>query len=155
DVPRGIHILHVRLEVLVGDDAPPYGDRRALQEIDVHLDAQADAQDVALDLLAFRAGDAAHLSITAMHLGDLAAIVDVHARGSRDIVDQRAAILVEHAPQKARAANQPRHGEAVVTERLGQFVCDIAATDDHGVFGGVHPLAYGGRVVPVLEVVDA
>src|SRR5207244_8742190 len=129
--------------------------RRALHTLDVHLDAQAHANHVALKVLAGRGGHAAHLAILAVDFGDFASVVDVHAGRAGDVVDQCATVFVQHAPQEARAANEPRHVQAMVAEGFGELVGDVATADDDRVPGGADALANGSRIIPVLEVVDA
>jgi len=82
--------------------------------------------------------------------------VDVNAGRAGDVVDQGPAILVQHAPEEARAANEPRHLHPVVAEGFGELIRRCSCPADHdAVLGRVHPLANRGGLVPVLKVVDA
>jgi len=108
-VARGIHIGHIRLEVFVGDDAAAHRDRRVLQKVDVHRDAQADAEQVARQLLTLVRSHAAHLAIAGVHLLDFGAVVNIDTRLARDVVDECPSVFVEDPAQEARTANEPRH----------------------------------------------
>ncbi len=128
---------------------------RALEEVDVHDHAQADADHVGLDEVAIGGGHAGHDAIARVDLGHLDVVAHLHAGRRGNVVDERAAVLVEHAAQEARTADQPDDLQPVVAVGLGQLVGDVAPADHDRASGVLHVIADGGRIVPVLEVEDA
>ena len=91
------------------------------------------------------------MAVHGRHRIDLLVVQRDHAGFLGEEVHHLAALVVEHAPEKARAALDPGDVEAAVAKALSQLVGDEAAPDDHRVLRLVAFFDECGGVVEGLE----
>ena len=151
DIARGPHVRDVRLEELVREHADVRLEGGALEDVDVHREAEPNRDEVRRSAEALRAG---HLGLPVLRREplDRLLVVEVHAGILCEERDDLATWLVERAPQEPRPALDPVRLELAEGEGLRQLVADERPAHDDGDLRVGDARDHRLRLIEVLEV---
>src|SRR5438309_3688798 len=151
DVARRPHVRHVRLEELVRFYADVRLETGALEDVDVHREAEANTDHVGRRGEAFGTDDL-ELPVPSLEPVDRLVVVQMHAGVLREKGDDLATVFIEGAPEKPRPAHEPVRLEAAMREGFGQLVSDERPAEHNRDLRLRDPRDHSLRFVEVLKV---